>query len=419
MENVKNILLRQVTIVDPSSSHHLKKRDVQIQNGKIIRIASSIKGNDIPTLHQSDSYLTPAFVDLQTRLGEPGNEIAETFESACNAAQQGGYGALLAYPSHSPATTQAAQISYIQQNARKGVRLLPAGCISEDMNGLQLAEMYEMHQAGAFAFTDDKKNISIPLLARALEYSKTFNGLIIVFPMEPQLNPGGLMHEGKTSTLMGTKGISSVSESMRIQRDLEILKYTGGRLHFSNISCAASVDLIRKAKKQKLSVTCSISAHQLSYLDEDLINFPANLKVLPPFRTEHDRQSLIEGINDDTIDCIVSDHTPVIIEDKAVEFEYAHFGISSLMTAFQSALTATEGDIEISQLVKKFNTDPAHLIGHALCSIEESSSPAMTLFTLSQNTTFSKQNWKSKSFNSPFIGETLRGAVLHTFLPKP
>lgn len=419
MENVKNVLIRQVTILDPSSMHHLKRRDVHIQNGKIMKIAPSIKGLTIPEIDIAESFLTPAFVDLQTRLGEPGNEIAETFETVCQSAISGGYGTLLAYPSHSPATTQAAQISYIQQNSRHGIKLLAAGCISENMDGAQLAELFDMHQAGAMAFTDDKKNLTVTLLSRALEYTKTFNGLLIAFPLEPQLNPGGLMHEGKTSTLMGTKGLSDVSETMRIQRDLEILKYVGGKLHFSNISAASSVDLIRKAKKQKLPITCSISAHQLSYLDEDLLQFPSNLKVLPPFRSNKDRQALIDGIGDDTIDCIVSDHTPVIIEDKAVEFEYAHFGISSLPTAFLSALTATEGDIAIDQLVKKFNAQPAQILGVKNDSIEESYSPPMTLFTLSQNTSFSKENWKSKSYNSPFIGETLRGSILHTFLPKP
>ncbi len=419
MENVKNVLIRQVTILDPSSMHHLKRRDVHIQNGKIMKIAPSIKGLTIPEIDIAESFLTPAFVDLQTRLGEPGNEIAETFETVCQSAISGGYGTLLAYPSHSPATTQAAQISYIQQNSRHGIKLLAAGCISENMDGAQLAELFDMHQAGAMAFTDDKKNLTVTLLSRALEYTKTFNGLLIAFPLEPQLNPGGLMHEGKTSTLMGTKGLSDVSETMRIQRDLEILKYVGGKLHFSNISAASSVELIRKAKKQKLPITCSISAHQLSYLDEDLLQFPSNLKVLPPFRSNKDRQALIDGIGDDTIDCIVSDHTPVIIEDKAVEFEYAHFGISSLPTAFLSALTATEGDIAIDQLVKKFNAQPAQILGVKNDSIEESYSPPMTLFTLSQNTSFSKENWKSKSYNSPFIGETLRGSILHTFLPKP
>jgi dihydroorotase len=419
MENVKNVLIRQVTILDPSSMHHLKKRDVHIQNGKIMKIAPSIKGLNIPEIDIAESFLTHAFVDLQTRLGEPGNEIAETFETVCQSAISGGYGSLLAYPSHSPATTQAAQISYIQQNSRHGIKLLAAGCISENMDGAQLAELFDMHRAGAMAFTDDKKNLTVTLLSRALEYTKTFNGLLITYPLEPQLNPGGLMHEGKTSTLMGTKGLSDVSETMRIQRDLEILKYVGGKLHFSNISAASSVDLIRKAKKQKLPITCSISAHQLSYLDEDLLQFPSNLKVLPPFRSNKDRQALIDGLGDDTIDCIVSDHTPVIIEDKAVEFEYAHFGISSLPTAFLSALTATEGDIAIDQLVKKFNAQPAQILGVKNDSIEESYTPPMTLFTLSQNTSFSKENWKSKSYNSPFIGETLRGSILHTFLPKP
>ena len=416
MENVKNVILRQVVILDERSKHHLKKRDIHIQNGKIMEISPKISSKSQNEIRLPETYVTPAFLDLQARVGEPGNEVAETFQTACSAARKGGYGHLLSYPAHQPATTQAAQISYIRQNGRDGVALIPAGCISENRKGLQLAEMYDMHQAGAKAFTDDKSDLSTSLLARALEYTKTFNGLLIVFPLESELNPHGIVHEGKTSTLMGTKGLSSASEFMRIQRDLEILKYVGGRIHFSNISCHQSVELIRKAKKQKLNVTCGIAAHQLSYLDEDMIQFPSNLKVLPPFRTDLDRQALIAGLLDDTIDCIVSDHTPAIIEDKAVEFEFAQFGISSLETSFVSALTSTEGDVGIDQLTRKFNTTPADIIGYALPEIEENKAASITIFTLSQNTTFQKDSWASKSYNSPFIGETLRGQIIHTLV---
>ena len=418
MENVKNVILKQVTILDPTSSHHLKKKDVHIQNGKIVEIKDRIQTEGAQVWHHADSYLTPAFIDMQARIGEPGNEIAETFKTASLAAKAGGYSEVLAFPSHLPPTTQAAQISYIKQNHQNGVQFLPAGCISEQHKGQQLAELYDMFQAGAMAFTDDKEDISTALLARALEYTKTFDGLIMVFPLDHELNPGGMMHEGKTSTSMGTKGLSATSEFMRIQRDLEILKYAGGRLHFTNISCAESVDLIRKAKKQKLKVTCSIAAHQLSYTDEDMISFPSNLKVMPPFRTQKDREALIAGLNDHTIDCIVSDHTPVIIEDKAVEFEFAHFGISSLQTAFLTAITSTEGDLPIDSLVAHFNTHPAQILGIPLVTIEKNQPTKCNYFTLSQNTTLEKKDWKSKSLNSPFIGETLRGAIIHTFLPK-
>jgi dihydroorotase len=418
MENVKNVILKQVIIIDPASAHHLKKKDVHIQNGKIVEIKDKIKAEGALEISYPDSYLTPAFLDLQARIGEPGNEVAETFVSASQAAMSGGYGDVLAFPSHHPPTTQAAQISYIKQNHHNGVQFLPAGCVSEQHKGQQLAELFDMHQAGAVAFTDDKQNISTALLARALEYTKTFDGLIMVFPLDNELNPGGMMHEGKTSTLMGTKGLSRTSEFMRIQRDLEILKYVGGRLHITHVSCAESVDLIRKAKKQKLAVTCSMAAHQLSYIDEDMTFFPTNLKVLPPFRTQKDRESLIEGLKDQTIDCIVSDHTPVVIEDKAVEFEFAQFGISSLQSAFLTALTATEGDLSIAELTAHFNTHPARILGLSTGLIEKGQAAKCTFFTLSQNTTLNKKEWKSKSLNNPFIGETLRGAILHTFLPK-
>jgi dihydroorotase len=271
-----------------------------------------------------------------------------------------------------------------------------------------------MHSAGALAFSDDKAPLSTALLARALEYTKTFNGLIISFPLNHELNPGGLMHEGPTSTAMGTKGLSSTSEYMQVQRDLEILQYCGGRLHFSNISTAESVDLIRQAKKMGLPVTCGMAAHQLSFTDQDLMQFSSNLKTLPPFRQDADRQALIKGLLDDTIDVIVSDHSPAIIEDKAIEFEFASFGISALETAFCSIFTSTEGDVPIEKITAKLSVNPAEILGLECPIIEENSFANLTLFTTEDNTVFNQKNWKSKSSNSPFIGSTLRGKVLGT-----
>jgi dihydroorotase len=203
---------------------------------------------------------------------------------------------------------------------------------------------------------------------------------------------------------------------MQIQRDIEILGYTGGRIHFSNVSCAESVDLIRKAKKKGLKVSCGVSAHQLSYLDEDLTTFPTNLKVMPPFRSQKDREALIKGLQDDTIDVIVSDHTPVIIEEKSVEFEFAAFGISSLPTAFNAVFTSLEGDLEIDDIIRKMAQAPRQILGLNSPRIDVQEPARFTLISTAENTQWDKKNWGSKSYNTPFIGETLRGRVVATLI---
>jgi dihydroorotase len=417
MENVKNTMLFGVTIVDPNSSFHLKKTNVWIEKGIIKKIGKLPEpAKNTMVIQGEELFLSPGWIDGQARIGEPGNEDAETFQSICNAARKGGISDVVAVPSSTPPTYQAAQVAYILQNGKNGVQFHPTGCISEQMQGKQLSEMFDMKNAGAIAFSDDKNAISTTLLSRALEYSKTFNGLVIVLPFNHELNSGGLVHEGKTSTLMGTKGLSNVSEYMQIQRDLEILKYSGGRLHFSNISCAESVELIRKAKKAGMFVTCAIAAHQLSFTDEDMIQFPANLKVMPPFRTHKDREALIKGLVDGTIDIIVSDHTPVIIEEKNVEFEYASFGISNIQHAFQIAYTALEGDLSIDAYIAKWTSGPARIFEIPQCVIDEGNKIRATLFTTAENTLVEKRDWKSKSTNTPFMDQWLSGKVVDTYL---
>ncbi len=416
MENVKNTCIKAVTIVDPNSPFHLKKMDVWIEKGRIKKIAKSIVPSTTTTIVEGkEMFLSTGWIDGQVRVGEPGNEDAETFATASLAATKGGITDVVVFPSHNPPTYQAAQVAYIKQNGQNGIKFHPVGCLSEQMKGKQLSEMFDMKNAGAIAFSDDKSAVSTTLLARALEYSKTFNGLVIVLPFNHELNPGGLMHEGKTSTQMGTKGLSNVSEYMQIQRDIEILKYTGGRLHFSNISCSESVDIIRKAKKSGLAVTCGIAAHQLSFIDEDLKLFPSNLKTLPPFRTSKDRDALIKGLADNTIDIIMSDHTPVVIEEKNVEFEYASFGISSIQHAFQIAFTALEGDLSLEEIIQKWTINPSQIFGIPTHRIEEGETLRATLFTTAENTLVNKKDWKSKSANSPFIGEWLSGRVIDTY----
>jgi dihydroorotase len=417
MENVKSVFIKNAKIVDVSSKWNGKQLDIIIDKGIIKQIGKNLLTPINAVIYDyPEMVISPGFFDMQTRVGEPGNEMAETFETACAAAEQGGYTDLLVYPSHNPPTCQAAQISYIKQSGKRGIILYPTGCISEQMKGNQLAELFDMTQAGAMAFTDDKEPMSTAMMIKALEYVNSFGALLMVFPLNHQVNPDGLMHEGKTSTSMGTKGLSNLSEYMQIQRDIEILGYTGGRIHFSNISCAESVELIRKAKKKGMNVTCGVSAHQLSYLDEDLTSFPTNLKVLPPFRSQRDRDALIKGLLDDTIDVIVSDHTPVIIEEKSVEFEFASFGISTLPTAFSCIYTALEGDMELSAILHKMTIAPREILGVKSPTIEEDQPARFTIISTAENTQWNKKQWAAKSINSPFIGETLRGKVIATLI---
>jgi dihydroorotase len=417
MENVKSVFIKNAKIVDVSSKWNGKQLDIIIDKGIIKQIGKNLLTPKNAVIYDyPEMVISPGFFDMQTRVGEPGNEMAETFETACAAAEQGGYTDLLVYPSHNPPTCQAAQISYIKQSGKRGIILYPTGCISEQMKGNQLAELFDMTQAGAMAFTDDKEPMSTAMMIKALEYVNSFGALLMVFPLNHQVNPDGLMHEGKTSTSMGTKGLSNLSEYMQIQRDIEILGYTGGRIHFSNISCAESVELIRKAKKKGMNVTCGVSAHQLSYLDEDLTSFPTNLKVLPPFRSQRDRDALIKGLLDDTIDVIVSDHTPVIIEEKSVEFEFASFGISTLPTAFSCIYTALEGDMELSAILHKMTIAPREILGVKSPTIEEDQPARFTIISTAENTQWNKKQWAAKSINSPFIGETLRGKVIATLI---
>jgi dihydroorotase len=280
------------------------------------------------------------------------------------------------------------------------------------MQGKQLSEMFDMAEAGAVAFSDDKGHVGTELMTRALEYSNNFGGLIISFPHDNGVNAQGLIHEGAASVSLGLQGIPSIAEELRLQRDIELLKYTGGRLHVSMISTSRSVELIRKAKKDKLNITCGIAAHQLSFSDDDLSGFDSNLKVLPPFRTKNDHKALIAGLKDGTIDVICSDHTPEDVEHKVREFEDANFGISSLETAFSTIWNQVSELIPIEDIISKLTDNPAQILHQKTRQIAEGYNEGITVFTTDEYATFSSSEWQSKSKNSPFIDQTLKGKVL-------
>ncbi|MGB1032890.1 MAG: dihydroorotase, partial [Flavobacteriales bacterium] len=284
-------IIKSATIVDPNGPLNGKKRDLLIENGIVQDIKSKLPETEgASVIEGSGLCLSLGWLDLGARFCDPGGEIKEDLTSGLDAAASGGFTEVVVFPSTSPPVDQKASVEYLSRSsAVHAVKVLPAGCISHKRKGKQLAEMVDMHLAGAVAFTDDTPIDNSDLMNKALEYSKSFNGLIFSTAYNSELIEGGQMHEGLISTQLGLKGIPAISENIRVARDLELLRYTNGKMHIFGISSQRSIELIKKAKKEGLKVTASVAAHQLAYSEEDLLNFDSNLKVQPPFRSKKDR----------------------------------------------------------------------------------------------------------------------------------
>jgi dihydroorotase len=326
----------------------------------------------------------------------------------------GGYTGVACFPNTQPCVHSKSEVHYILQSTRDYlVQFHPIGAVSHDCAGKDITEMLDMEAAGAIAFSDGKIPVAhAGLLLRALLYAKTFGGVILNHPHEVSIIPGGQMHEGVVSTQLGIKGIPALAESLMVQRDLDILAYTGSRLHIHNISTAQAVSLIREAKKAGLQVTCSVPALNLFFTETDLQGFDAMLKVLPPLRTEEDRQAIFAGLQDGTIDLITSNHVPLEIEAKQLEFAYAKFGAIGLETAYAAAQTVLKGILDAGQLVDKLAIQPRKLLGLEVPVITEGKAANLTAFDPELKWTLEEKAIRSKSKNSPFLGRELSGRAL-------
>ena len=403
------VLLKSALIYDPTSVHHGKKRDVLLQGNRVVSISPEIQDSRVKSIQAKGFIVSRGWTDLTARSGEPGAEYKEDFNSLKHAARRGGYARVAILPSTQPVIESKSSIQFIQNQSEPSISLLPIGALSQKMEGKQLAEMFDMQQSGAVAFSDDRGNIGTELMCRALEYARNINGLVMALPWDRGLNGNGQMHEGPISVSLGMKGIPNQAEEIRVQRDIELLRYCGGRLHFMLISTSRSVDLIRKAKRDGLQVTCGVAAHQLLFTEENLTGFDSNYKVIPPFRSKEDRKSLIAGLKDGTIDVIVSDHCPEDVEHKVREFEDANFGISSIEASFCVAFTALEKHMSPEEIIEKFTTGPERILGTEALAVAEGA--LVSVFNPESNTEFTSATWVSKSQNSPIIGMTLRGEV--------
>ncbi len=413
------ILIQQVNILSANSKFNGMCKDVLLENGMIRKIADAgtIKEKCDETIDGLNKYLSPGLVDLHVNFQEPGNEHKEDLESGCRAAKQGGFTTVLCMPSTNPPVDSGSLIEFIcNRTQNQLVDVLVAGTISNKQEGKDLSEMFDMHNAGAKVFTDDKRSVmDAGLMLRALLYSKNFGGKIFSFAHDQSIAQKGQMNEGISSTKLGLKGLPSIAEEIMISRDLILAEYADAEIHFSTISTKRSVELIRAAKKKGMRVSADVSAAHISLTDSELKSFESDFKMMPPLRTLEDVDALIKGLKDGTIDAICSDHLPEDVENKKKEFELAKFGAEGLETCFAAAYTALKNHLSNEQILDKFTSGPQKILGLPIMSIEENAPANLTLLDLRQEWTVERKNIFSKSKNNPFLTKTLLAKAICVF----
>jgi dihydroorotase len=419
-----SLKLNNVRVLDRRSSHHQSLVSLEIDKGKILKIG--------PPLNQSQGVIdmngvivSPGWVDMSSSFGDPGYEHREDIFSGLECAKYGGFTHVLLQPNTNPVIDNKSAVEYVLTKSRGHVvELHPMAAISNGNKGEMMSEMVDLLQSGAVAFTEGVKSTdNSELLLKALQYTSGFNGLVINRPEDPDLARFGQMHEGSMSTSLGMKGIPALAEIIMIERDLNILRYTGGRLHFSSISAGESVEVLAKAKKEGLNVSCDVAIHNLLLTDESLSDFDTNYKVNPPLRSEKDRKALIKGLKNGTIDAITSDHQPHDTEEKNLEFDLADFGITSLQTVLPSIITLSK-ELPLELLLEKISNGPRAVLGWEPIIMEEGHDADFTLIDPDHEWRYDHATNHSKSLNSPYFGQDLKGICAgvirgkNQFIPK-
>jgi dihydroorotase len=405
-----NLIIRKAKIVDPKSPHHHQTVDVKITKGIIEEIGTSIPKSDKHEEFQHDGlHLSQGWFDTSVSLGEPGFEDRETIANGLDVAAKSGFTGIALQPNSNPIIDNQSQIHFVKQKAaNSATELFPIGALTKNSEGKDLAELFDMKNAGAVAFGDYGKSLAnANLLKIGLQYVQDFDGLLIAFAQDDNIKGSGVANEGIVSTRLGLKGIPNLAEELTIARNLFLLEYTGGKLHIPTISSAKSVALIKEAKAKGLNVTCSVAIHHLVLTDEKLDSFDTRYKVTPPLRTETDRNALIAGVLDNTIDCITADHNPIDIEHKKMEFDLAKNGTIGLESAFGALLTV----LPLDKLIEKL-TFGKTILNIESQEIKENTKADLSLFQINADWTFTKEHILSKSKNSAFLGQTMKGKAI-------
>ena len=407
-------LIKNATIIDPNSPMNGDTVDLLIEAGTITKISKHLAHPTAKVIEGTDLQVSPGWLDIGAQIGEPGFEHREDLQSVTAAAATGGFTALACFPNTNPTIHSKSEVSFLKNNATL-VDFHPIGALSRDCAGENLAEVYDMAASGAIAFSDGAKSIaSAGLMKRGLEYLKGINGLVINHPNDASLSKGGQIHEGEISTMLGMKGIPALAEILMLKRDLDLLAYTNSRLHVHNISTADAIKLIKVAKKQGLKVTASVSVMHLIYNHTAVENFDPQYKLMPPLREVSDTKALIKGIKDGVIDVINSNHTPLEIEAKKLEFSYADAGIIGLETLYPLLNTHLGKQLDTPTIVNLLAIQPRTVLNLPIPKIAIGEKANLTFFQPTKEWTFEQKDIQSKSKNTPFIGQQFKGKVLGT-----
>ncbi len=406
-----SLLIKGITIADASSEFNGKTCDVRVDKGTIAEISANLSPQKSETVFEGNgSILSPGFFDLNCVFGDPGFETKEDIKTGTAAAAAGGFTGVAIMPNTKPVVQSKGEVEYILNRAKGNlVDVHPIGAISQNLEGKELAEMFDMQQAGAVAFAEAGKAIADDgFMSRALQYALGFDGLLFTHPENKALVGKAQVNESATTILLGMKGIPALAEEMQVARDLFLAQYHNAPIHISNISTAGAVTLIKKAKKDGVKVTCDVAAHQLVFTEELLNDFDSNYKVKPPLRSKADNKALIAGLKDGTIDAISSQHRPYEIEFKNVEFEIANYGIIALQTVLPLLVQA---GLDTALIVEKLAVAPRKLLKLEVPQIKEGAVANFTVFSTTKEWTFNSETNQSKSANSPLFNKTLKGKV--------
>jgi dihydroorotase len=409
------ILIQAARIISKGSPFHLKTRNVLLNNGRITEIGEKNYSAD-KVIDATGMILSPGWVDMGVSVGDPGHEQREDLQSLAKAAAAGGFTEVAVLPNTQPTVQTKNEISYLTaSNDNRLVQIHALAAVTKNCKGEELTEMIDLHQAGAVAFTDGLKPVwHTDIFLKSLQYLQKFDGLLIDHPEDNWLNLFGQMHEGAQSTMLGLKGMPRIAEEVAISKNLELLTYAGGRLHLSKLSTAKSIELVRAAKKKGLQITCDVAAYQPLLTDSLLVDFDTNYKVNPPLREKADQDALLKGLKDGTIDVLVSNHVPHDDESKFLEFDQSEFGLINLQT-FASQLAALGEEIEIADLIEKITDTPRKLLKLQPVIIDVDTRANLTLFDPNSEWTFSTDLNLSKSKNSPWLGQKLKGRAVAVF----
>lgn len=412
-----NILLRSARIIDKNSKYHNQQMDILIKNGVYAEIGKNLKlPKNCKEIALKNLHVSNGWFDSSVSLGEPGYEERENIDHGLEVAARSGFTKVAVNPNTHPYIDNKSAVEFlVQKSSNSAVNLYPIANLTHGAKGQEMAELFDMKNSGAVAFGDYNQSIqNANLLKIALLYAQNFDGLVLSFPQDAGIGTHGFVNESENTTRLGLNSIPNLSEELQISRDLSLLEYTGGKLHIPTISTSESVQLIKDAKKKGLDVSCSVSAHHIFLTDEEIKSFDTNYKVSPPLRSIKDTKSLIKGLKDGTIDMIVSDHNPIDIENKNVEFERGMYGTIGMETLFGSARTKLDLEDTIACLTEK----PCRRFELPVSIIEKDAKAELTLFDPDEHYIFEESDIQSKSKNSAFIGKELKGRAYGIFANK-